>query len=868
MDPRDSELEAKDEIMQFIDFADAPFSSELELSEDGASSVTSSVEMPFEPLDYSSLALDNALAHDMYAASAPAPAHAHAPVHGLAVKSEPAWMSAVRDATQAYTRVAQSAAAAPLIDRVKFGPVGRTARSDPAYVDRALLDVDRGALKYQLVLDKFPDKSRVETQIKCTLTITTPDGRAPAESLLRLPPDTIMRPRFQLQDPAQLRLPEFANATLFLEIDAINPQAPHEPVAMCAKCLAREKKRAFRKKTLDPTEEQCWAEASPRRIVIINGKEVVQIRPSGVVELPLRIGCYCRHHAAKGGYELLFALRDGRGALLGFTRSSPIFITDSHKDQRRPDALHADTGPYARARSGSVSTASSTSLASLGSVRSSLSGSVGGSVGGGSAAGSVPASPSIPNWIASVPPVQPPSVLRAIPPAGPTRGGIEVTLLGTNFVPGLIAQFGDAPAVQTQFWSDTTVIAHLPPSAQAGTVAVTFQGLDSAANPAQFTYVADGDAKLQELALQMAGRTQTPAHVEQCSTTAEPLALYVLDHADEFGANVDLRNSEGQTMAHLAAMLGYASVLARLARRGAQLDAQDVSGMTPLQFACLCGQRSTARLLLRAGADPFRRTLAGDDARALADVEVLDLLPTNARAWFAQQNRRCARDVAAVAEEVLAPTRPPAQLQPLPLQQLYAKMPLALPSPPPSDSASDSGDAPGVHAGVSSKLPSGLGDGFSVEFAAGVQLDSLSELPELASADQSADQSAAPSLSGSAASSRPVSRTQSRSHSLPARSQDPARPPPYSRLFPDGPAPVAGKSGTLRRSLEAQLAHDRMLFTFWIPLLCVTLLALLTIWFMQHGESAKDAAYRRVGRWGSGVLRWVLPAVATHGRVR
>lgn len=816
MDPQELDLEPKDEIMQYIDFSDTQFSSELEFSEDGASSVTSSVEMPFEPLDYGAFAFDEPISHESLNRSMsntamnamnppPAAMNAMNPMNPMnpamhamnshaadpAVKQEPAWMHAVRDVTQAYAPAQQSNSVPTLIENIKFGAARESQRPEPVYMDRKLLREDRTKLKYQLVLDKFPDKSRVETQIKCNLTICTSDGRPPSESLLKLPADTIMRPRFQLKDADQLKQPEFLHSTLYLEIDAINPHVPDEPIAMCAKCLAREKKRAFRKKTLDPNEEQCWTESVSRRIVIINGKEVVPIRASGAVELPLRIGCYCRHHAAKSGYQLIFALRNADNQLLGFTSSSSIFITDSHKDQRRPglDAIRPESTPYSRTRTSSVSSVSSSSVSD---------------------------SPSIPNWIASVPQLQPPQVLRAIPPAGPTRGGIEVTLLGTHFVPGLVAMFGDVPAVQTQFWSDTTIIAHLPPSAQAGSVAISFQSdtNSESANRAQFTYVGDGDAKLQELALQMAGRSPTPSTVDQPTASAEPLALYVLDHASEYGANPNLRNPEGQTMAHLAAMLGYSSVLVKLAACNAHLDMQDVSGMTPLHFACLFGKRNTARVLLQHSADPFRRTLNGHTTRDLADVELMDLLPTNARTWYLDQNRK---------------------FQPVNQEPVSNK-----PIPP-----------------VLAKLTTALRTQESLDSIA--SLNSLGSSPVLS-----------PVLSPvSLPLSPPLSPTSTALSVVPSRAHSPQpMPPPYSRLFPEKNSREKMHTKFIgpRQSLEWQLAQDRMLFTFWVPLLCVTVLALLTIYVMRSCDgTVRDAIVSRVRQWGSGVIQRILPAVTTHG---
>ena len=55
------------------------------------------------------------------------------------------------------------------------------------------------------------------------------------------------------------------------------------------------------------------------------------------------------------------------------------------------------------------------------------------------------------------------------------HGGIEVTILGANFVPGLTCVFGDSPATNTQLWSENTIVCVLPPSSCPGPVVVSFK---------------------------------------------------------------------------------------------------------------------------------------------------------------------------------------------------------------------------------------------------------------------------------------------------------------------------------------------------------------------------------------------------------
>ncbi|KAG7194260.1 SPT3 Dosage dependent suppressor of Ty-induced promoter mutations-like protein [Scheffersomyces spartinae] len=128
-----------------------------------------------------------------------------------------------------------------------------------------------------------------------------------------------------------------------------------------------------------------------------------------------------------------------------------------------------------------------------------------------------------------------PSIQKIIPAQGPIRGGIEVTLLGFNFKPGLQVKFGPNLALATHCWSETTIVTYLPPANQPGQVLVTFDnplednstinnlvnsprsgsmGTSVGSSFAQssgiqhqqiFTYNDDTDRQLIELALQIVG---------------------------------------------------------------------------------------------------------------------------------------------------------------------------------------------------------------------------------------------------------------------------------------------------------------------------------------------------------------------------
>jgi len=108
------------------------------------------------------------------------------------------------------------------------------------------------------------------------------------------------------------------------------------------------------------------------------------------------------------------------------------------------------------------------------------------------------------SYQSSTPPPPPPPkpvITHLIPGEGPMHGGIEVTILGANFVPGLTCVFGDSPATNTQLWSENTIVCVLPPSSCPGPVVVSFKA--ERGNPGSpsgglqlFTYLDTSDRAL------------------------------------------------------------------------------------------------------------------------------------------------------------------------------------------------------------------------------------------------------------------------------------------------------------------------------------------------------------------------------------
>ncbi|KAF9903364.1 hypothetical protein EC991_003865 [Linnemannia zychae] len=76
---------------------------------------------------------------------------------------------------------------------------------------------------------------------------------------------------------------------------------------------------------------------------------------------------------------------------------------------------------------------------------------------------------------------QKPRVQKLIPSRGPVEGGVEITLLGSGFFPGMVPTFDGVPAQDVQYYGPETVICRLPPRSFPGSVVVKAQTQLSAA---------------------------------------------------------------------------------------------------------------------------------------------------------------------------------------------------------------------------------------------------------------------------------------------------------------------------------------------------------------------------------------------------
>ena len=232
-----------------------------------------------------------------------------------------------------------------------------------------------------------------------------------------------------------------------------------------------------------------------------------------------------------------------------------------------------------------------------------------------------------------------PIISRVIPMEGPLIGGIDVTVLGSNFHNNLGCLFGDQLSPLTHFWGPTTLICVLPPAYTAGTVAVTltnwdgFTCVDPKNETVFFTYKDDCDKTLLELALQVVG-VQLTGRIEEAKDVAMRIMSSHSSNTDETPSQqapmslesslpcpieelviralsnvfsipirsesiLSLHNSTRHTMLHIAAFKGYERLLDFLLRYQISVNLQDKNGNTALHLAILSGRVSTIELLTR-----------------------------------------------------------------------------------------------------------------------------------------------------------------------------------------------------------------------------------------------------------------------------
>ncbi|KAI8976948.1 hypothetical protein BDB01DRAFT_727193 [Pilobolus umbonatus] len=476
-------------------------------------------------------------------------------------------------------------------------------------------------------------KSRVETQIKLCIQLVTDEGdKAQWWSHLKLPEHMVAKDKLkrQLTQNGKIAIDPIKNEKmLYLSARVICASDPTRKVVTCLGCIQRERKRSQRRKENKmklegEEEEEKSVSLEEQKVLLFNCSEIVDFS-SGDTILPTRITCYCRHHNERLGFCIYFEMQDHTGKQVATGMSPPIMITDDHKSNKikttRKRLRTEDKSSFDMRKAGSPSNRINYHphpyqiQPQPDNIRSPLD------------------SP-----VFTEKPVDRPLLQRLIPNEGPTYGGIEVTLLGSGFRSGLTCMFGDVAASSTHYWSPNTLVCILPPATEAGTVVVSFKEHPLMVDNQEvtlFTYYNENDRALMELALQVVGLKMT-GKVEDARDIAmrivqggngqeskqlsnnnnngntnqlslEQHIIQVLNIMSTFhdveSTDVSIKNPQGHTMLHLAAMLGFDELMERLIRLGCQVNRTDRNGYTALHYAVSYRHEKVIQVLLNGHAD-------------------------------------------------------------------------------------------------------------------------------------------------------------------------------------------------------------------------------------------------------------------------
>lgn len=539
--------------------------------------------------------------------------------------------------------------------KVKFGNREHVAVSTAdTSVDPIFLDFSPEVMQnlpFRLHVVELPLCLRVETQMKLKLVFSP----LPPHSFLHIPQDLVSKAKMCLSDGVAA-LPAAIRDNLLYMNTYVMTSDLKQLCHICARCIKREQKRALRLKgaPLEAYDRQnTWADGMTKKAVIFNCKEIVALdAPLGLadartLDLSARIICYCRHHKESQGFKLLFVVTDCRGAVVAKAVLEPVMIMDRKKSAVRERAPEHPLSPN------SIDDSLEQVETDTGRKRKKTSVDFGYGLLPLLSDASVARAP----LAAPLPAPGQPLIQKIIPALGPIRGGIEVTLLGFNFRPGLTVKFGLKNALATHCWLDSTIVTYLPPALQPGQVLVSFEGLDG--GQLVFTYTDDTDRQLIELALQivglkMSGRLEDAKNIakrivgsdspqsewlasarralEELERGATEQLLILFLRLAELPAclvipNWLLANAQGQTLLHLAALRRYDSLAMFLLLHGCKADVGDNQNLPPLLYAALSGHRRLIRVLAPRLRPRGERILHYCDANVL-DMFAREPLPT------------------------------------------------------------------------------------------------------------------------------------------------------------------------------------------------------------------------------------------------
>ncbi|KAF2225161.1 hypothetical protein BDZ85DRAFT_259750 [Elsinoe ampelina] len=132
-----------------------------------------------------------------------------------------------------------------------------------------------------------------------------------------------------------------------------------------------------------------------------------------------------------------------------------------------------------------------------------------------------------------------PIINKVVPSEGPTSGGMEVSIYGQNFVPGMEVVFGDRTATATTYWGEKALCCVLPPSSTLGPVHVSIAGRSNAGNrlsgisgmgpgQATFRYTPEqSDTRMMEMALRFYSLKMTGTEDNWQSTARDAADMWM-----------------------------------------------------------------------------------------------------------------------------------------------------------------------------------------------------------------------------------------------------------------------------------------------------------------------------------------------------
>ncbi|CCF57375.1 hypothetical protein KAFR_0C03840 [Kazachstania africana CBS 2517] len=608
------------------------------------------------------------------------------------------------------------------------------------------IQVDEETLPLRLQVSGLPDISRVENQLKLTLKLTNTRGYKLNQRLVYLPIDSIAREKFFLkkttnmddkdENPLNLNFPKsFKENLLFLQAFLIC-KGTYVPTYVCDRCVQREQRRASRRKS-GLSDNLLWCNNNNRRAIIFNNKQIFRTSKYNANEIEFdlisRIVCYCRHHKANDGFQILFIIKDSNNTVIAKTLTNSIVIQD-----RKPNAFKSsanllsinemdsntngikksnndDLNKFSMAEVFSSNKMFCSTSASSSSSESSTNNNNNNNNNNNSNYNNTsfdynlgldndsssysnyssldlkqpypitktnvyynsqifPSPTSMSetgsdirmiseNYIASSKSDRKrlranfemnsnnsnssnnkPMIQKIIPAQGSVNGGIEITLLGSNFKQGQIIKFGENLALSTQCWNESTIVTYLPPASTAGQVFVTIedrpengislttpfttpnsiQNSNTNENKVVFTYVDDTDRHLIELALQIVGlkmngkledarniakrivgvntngtndttnNFNTPSNLSSSSSSSHNDEMLIVNVISSFkkgskNLNISMSDEQGRTLLHYAALKSYYSLVKILVSYGANIDKIDLFGFNSFHFACIGG---------------------------------------------------------------------------------------------------------------------------------------------------------------------------------------------------------------------------------------------------------------------------------------